>query len=182
MREFSFLAVTKETRQRNSNLSPGKQQWREFSFLAVTKETKQRDSNLSPGKQQLREFSFLAVTKETRQRNSNLSPGKQQWRVFPFLAVTKKTRQRNFNHLPRKMAAAWAAPFCEEDPKKSNKNIPQGKSLRDIFYESSFGSFLARKEWSPVQLNITTSSLGFSPGSTARAVSTGPVASGVCPW
>ena len=33
-----------------------------------------------------------------------------------------------------------------------------------------------------VQLNITTSSLGFSPGSTLRAVSTGPVASGVWPW
>ena len=32
------------------------------------------------------------------------------------------------------------------------------------------------------QLNMTTSSLGFSPGSTLRAVSTGPVESGVWPW
>ena len=32
------------------------------------------------------------------------------------------------------------------------------------------------------QLNMTTSSLGFSPGSTLMAVSTGPVESGVWPW
>ncbi|WP_204652389.1 hypothetical protein, partial [Gemmiger formicilis] len=92
-----------------------------FLCLVFLVTARQRNSNLSPGKQQWREFPFLAVTKETRQRNSNLSPGKQQWGEFPFLAVTKKTRQRKLNLLPRKMAAAWAAPFCEEDPKKSNK-------------------------------------------------------------
>ena len=127
-------------------------------------------------------FHSLPLPKKQGKETPTFHPGSSNGEYFHSLPLPKKQGKETLNLLPRKMAAAWAAPFCEEDPKKSNKNIPQGKSLRDIFYESSFGSFLARKERSPVQLNITTSSLGFSPGSTARAVSTGPVASGVCPW
>ena len=38
------------------------------------------------------------------------------------------------------------APFLQARPQNPNKNIPQGITLRDIFYESFFGSFFAKKE------------------------------------
>ena len=36
-------------------------------------------------------------------------------------------------------------PVCKGGP-NPHKNIPQGDTLRDIFYESFFGPFFAKKE------------------------------------
>ena len=66
-------------------------------------------------------------------------------------------------------------PIHRQFPPAGSRRPPYGPPQKNT--RSCDRAFVCR-----FQLNMTTSSLGFSPGSTLRAVSTGPVESGVWPW